>query len=71
VSLRNELGFAGKSIRKFNMSESEELKDALLKKVESLRMKASILEEIVSETNFNVLDQDDRDIFVILLAMVE
>jgi hypothetical protein len=71
VSLRNELGFAGKSIRKFNMSESEELKDALLKKVESLRMKASILEEIVSETNFNVLDQDDRDIIVMLLAMVD
>jgi hypothetical protein len=53
------------------MSESEELKAALLKKVESLRMKASVLEEIISETNFNDLDQDDRDIFVILLAMVE
>ena len=53
------------------MSESEELKAALLKKVESLKMKASILEEIISETNFNVLDQDDRDIIVMLLAMVD
>lgn len=52
------------------MSESEELKAGLLKKVESLKRKASILEEIISETNFNDLDQDDKDIFVILLELV-